>query len=191
MKPSLDRRTFLNTLAVTMGATATGGALLNMGRAHAQQAGAPPTNPLDNIPEKMPFNTPYGPPIALQRAQGVLQTAMEEATKRGWPMNLAVVDSGGNLVAFVRMDGAQLASINIAEHKARAAVRFRRPTRIFEDAVQKMDFKYILSLDDVVASRGGVPLTDDGKIVGAIGVSGGTGSQDEVVALAGATTINK
>jgi uncharacterized protein GlcG (DUF336 family) len=84
-----------------------------------------------------------------------------------------------------------LASIPIAEHKARAAVKYRRPTRIFEDAVQKSDYKFILSLDDVIASRGGIPLIEDGKIIGAIGCSGGTGLQDEAVCTAAAATINK
>ncbi len=139
----------------------------------------------------MPFNTPYGPPISLQRAQSAAQAAMEEANKRGWSMNIAVADSGANLVAFLRMDGAQIASIAIAQHKARAAVKFRRATRVYEDAVQKSDFKYLLTLDDIVASRGGIPLIEDGKLVGAIGCSGGTGSQDEVVCTAGAATINK
>jgi glc operon protein GlcG len=106
-------------------------------------------------------------------------------------MNIAVVDSGGNLVAFLRMDNAQLASIPISEHKARAAVKYRRPTKAFEDAVQKFDFKYILTLDDVIASRGGIPLIEDGKIIGAIGCSGGTGSQDEATCTAGAALVNK
>jgi glc operon protein GlcG len=154
----------------------------------AQQP-APPN--LDNVPEKMPFSTPYGPPIGAQRAGALIQAAVEEATKRGWPMNIAVVDSGGNLVAFLRMDDAQLASISIAEHKARVAVKYRRPTKALEDAVQKFDFKYLLSLDDVIASRGGIPLIEGGKIIGAIGCSGATGSQDEVVCTAGAALVNK
>jgi len=160
------------------------------GYANAQQAAAP-ANPLDVVPDKMPFSTPYGAPITLQRAQAAVQAAVAEAMERGWQMNVAVLDSGGNLVAFSRMDGAQLASIAISEHKARAAVKYRRPTKIFEDAIQKSDFKYILSLDDIVASRGGIPLIEDGKIIGAIGCSGGTGSQDEAVCTAGAATINK
>ena len=106
-------------------------------------------------------------------------------------MNIAVVDSGANLVAFYRMDGAQIASISISEHKARTAAKFRRPTKAFEDAVQKADFKYILTLDDVIASRGGIPLIEDGKIVGAIGCSGGTGSQDEAICQVGAAALNK
>jgi glc operon protein GlcG len=151
-----------------------------------------PTPPnLDAIPEKMPFSNPYGAPIAAQRAESLIRAASAEAAKKGWPMNIAVVDSGANLVAFLRMDGAQLASIPIAEHKARAAAKYRRPTKAFEDAVQKFDFKYILSLDDVVASRGGIPLIEDGKIIGAIGCSGGTGSQDEAICTAGAALVNK
>jgi glc operon protein GlcG len=154
----------------------------------AQQP-APPN--LDAVPEKMPFSNAYGPPVSAQRANSLIQAAAAEADKRGWAMNIAVVDSGGNLVAFLRMDNAQLASIPISEHKARAAVKYRRPTKAFEDAVQKFDFKYILTLDDVIASRGGIPLIEDGKIIGAIGCSGGTGSQDEAACTAGAALVNK
>jgi glc operon protein GlcG len=151
-----------------------------------------PTPPnLDAIPEKMPFSNPYGAPIGAERAESLIQTATAEATKKGWPMNIAVVDSGANLVAFLRMDGALLGSISVSQHKARAAVKFRRPTRALEDAVQKFDFKYLLSIDDVIASRDGIPLIEDGKIIGAIGCSGGTGSQDEAVCTAGAAIINK
>jgi uncharacterized protein GlcG (DUF336 family) len=106
-------------------------------------------------------------------------------------MNVAVVDSGANLVAFGRMDGAQLASITISEHKARTAAKFRRPTKAFEEAIQKSGYTYNMTLDDVVASRGGIPLIEDGKLIGAIGCSGGSGSQDEVVCAAAAATINK
>ena len=167
---------------------AAGAALLLAHTATAQQ---PPANPLDVVPEKMPWSTPYGAPITLARAQAAVQAAMAEAAKRGWMLNIAVVDLGANLVTFQRMDGAQLASIAIAQHKARVAVKFRRPTRVFEDAVQKLDARFILTLDDVIASRGGIPLIEDGKIIGAIGCSGATGSQDEVACTAGAGTINK
>jgi glc operon protein GlcG len=155
------------------------------------QAQPPPPANLDTIPEKMPFSDPYGAPIGAQRAQSLIQVAAAEATKKGWPMNIAVVDSGANLVAFLRMDGAQLASITIAEHKARAAAKYRRPTRVFEDAVQKSDYRHMLSLDDVIASRGGIPLTEDGKVIGAIGCSGGTGSQDEAICTAAAALVNR
>ena len=164
------------------------GTMLIGGNLHAQQP-APPN--LDAIPENMPFSTPYGAPIGAERAQSLIQAAAAEASKKGWAMNIAVVDSGANLVAFLRMDSALLGSISVAQHKARAAVKYRRPTKAFEDAVQKSDLKYILSLDDVIASRGGMPLTEGGKIIGGIGCSGGTGSQDEAVCTAAAGLINK
>ena len=156
----------------------------------AQNAAAP-ANPLDAVPEKMPFANAYGAPIGLAKAQAAMAATMAEATKRGWPIVVVVYDSGANLVAVSRMDGAQLGSIAIAEHKARVAVKYRRESRAFEDAVQLRQFNYILSLDDVVASRGGIPLIEDGKIIGAIGCSGATGSQDEVLCKVGAATINK
>jgi uncharacterized protein GlcG (DUF336 family) len=149
------------------------------------------SNPLDVVPSKITFDVPYGLPISLYRAQAVIHAAVAEAKKRNWKMNVAVADSGGNLVAFQRMDGAMLASIQIAEHKARAAVTFRRPTRIFEDGIQPMNLNYLLAFDGVIASRGGIPLIDQGVIIGAIGCAGGTDSQDEVVSEAGAAVINK
>ncbi len=101
-----------------------------------------------------------------------------------------MVDSGGNLVAFERMDGAQLASIAISEHKARTAVSYRRETKAIESGIQS-GLTYLTTLDGVIGSRGGIPLVENGALVGAIGCSGGTGSQDEVGAKAGAALINK
>jgi len=158
--------------------------LLIVGGSHAQQP-----NPLDTVPEKMPFDVAYGAPISLERADAVLAAAIAESKKHDWKMNCAVVDSGANLVSFKRMDGAQLASISIAQHKARTAVKFRRETKVFENGMQLTNFNYLLTLDDVIASRGGIPLVEGGKMIGAIGCSGGTGSQDEVVAKAGAALI--
>jgi glc operon protein GlcG len=175
---------FYNQIAIVVAA------LIGTSPALAQQQQTPPANPLDTVPDKMPFNVPYGAPITAARAQAVIQ-AEQEASRRGWPMNVAVADSGGNLVSFLRMDGTQLASIAVSQHKARASVKYRRATRVFEDAVQKSDYKYILSLDDVIASRGGIPLVEDGKLIGGVGCSGGAGSQDEVVCTAGAAVINK
>jgi uncharacterized protein GlcG (DUF336 family) len=176
----------LRTLAVVLMASG----LLVSGAAFAQQPAAPPPD-LNAIPDKMPFNTPYGMPITMERAQSVIQAAIAEANKRGWQMNVTVVDTNGDLITFARMDGAQLASVSISQHKARTAVRYRRPTVVFENAVQKAGFTYILTLDDVIASRGGIPLVEGGKIIGAVGCSGGTGSQDEAVCTAAADTINK
>ena len=149
------------------------------------------SNPLDAIPDEMPFDVPYGPPISLDQAQAVIHAAVLEAMKRKWKMNVAVADSGGSLVAFQRMDGAMLASIKIAEHKARAAATFRRETKVFEDGIQLMHLNYLLAFDGVIASRGGIPLIDQGVIIGAIGSSGGTDSQDEIVSEAGATVVNQ
>ena len=147
-------------------------------------------NPLDAVPDEMPFDVPYGPAISLDRADAVIHAAMAEARRRNWKMNVAVADSGGNLVAFRRMDGSMLASIQIAIHKARAAATFRRPTKVFEDGINLMHLDYLLAFDGVIASRGGIPLIERGTIIGAIGCSGGTDSQDEVVSDAGAAVIN-
>jgi glc operon protein GlcG len=160
-------------------------AMLAVGASYAQQ---PAPNPLDNVPEKMPFDIPYGAPITLERADAVLTAALGESKTRGWKLICSVVDSGANLVSFKRMDNAQLASIDIAIHKARAAAKYRRETKAFENGVQS-GLNYIMTLDDVIASRGGIPLVEGGKIIGAIGCSGGTGSQDEVVAKVGAALV--
>jgi glc operon protein GlcG len=149
------------------------------------------SNPLDVVPNEIPFDVPYGLPISLDRAEAAIHAAVAEAKKRNWKMNIAVSDSGGNLVAFQRMDGAMLASIQIAEHKARAAATFRRPTKVFEDGIQLMHLNYLLAFDGVIASRGGVPLIEEGAIIGAIGCSGGTDSQDDIVSQAGAAIINQ
>ena len=149
------------------------------------------SNPLDVVPNEIPFDVPYGLPISLDRAEAAIHAAVTEAKKRNWKMNIAVADSGGNLVAFQRMDGAMLASIQIAEHKARAAATFRRPTKVFEDGINLMHLNYLLAFDGVIASRGGIPLIEEGAIIGAIGCSGGTDSQDDIVSQAGAAVINQ
>ena len=171
-------------LTVTMIALALG-----VSASRAQQAA--PANPLDAVPEKMPFDVPYGAPIVLERALAAIAAAVAEARKHDWKLNVAIVDSGGNLVAFERMDGAQLASIQIAEHKARTAAMFRRETKVFENGIQQSNYNYILTLDGVIGSRGGMPLLEAGKLIGAIGCSGGTGSQDEVACTAGVTALKR
>lgn len=159
------------------------GLVLLVGAAHAQTP-----NPLDIVPEKMPFDLPYGAPISLDRADAALSAAVAEARGKGWKMVCAVVDSGANLVTFKRMDGAQLASNDLAVHKARASVKYRRETKAFENGIQG-GLNYLITLDDVIASRGGIPLVEAGKLIGALGCSGGTGSQDEVSSRAGVATI--
>jgi glc operon protein GlcG len=163
--------------------------LLAASGAYAQQQPSVPD--LNPVPAQMPFNVPFGTPITLEKAQALIQAAIAEANKRSWSEDFAVVDWGGDLVAFARMDGAQLASIAVAEHKARSAARFRRPTIEWENAVQKLGLNYILTLDDVMASRGGIPLVENGKIIGAIGCSGGTASQDEALCQAAISAVMK
>lgn len=164
--------------------TTFGAALLVAGASNAQQK----PSPFDAVPDKMPFDIPYGAPISLDQAEAAIGAAVAESKKRGWKLNVAVMDSGGNLVAFQRMDGAQLASIAIAEHKARAAVTFRRETKIFENAMHA-GVNYVATLDGMIGSRGGIPLVVGGKMIGAIGCSGGTGSQDDVICQAGAAVV--
>ena len=149
--------------------------------AQAQQTPAP-------VPEQMPFDIPYGTAITLEHAKQVAEAAMAEAAKHKWKLNIAVVGPSGDLKYFMRMDDAQLGSIEISQHKARAAARYRRQTKIFQDAVDG-GHPYLLSLDGVIASEGGFPLVQGGKLIGAIGCSGGTGGQDGVACKAGADTV--
>ena len=173
--------------AVLLAAVAAGTA--SSGAQQPAPAAAP--YPLDDVPEKMPFDIPYGAPISLERAMAAITATVAEARKHDWKLDVAVVDSGGNLVAFQRMDGAQLASIQVAEHKARASVTFRRETKAFEKAIQQAGNYYVMTLDGMIGSRGGIPLVEAGKLIGGIGCSGGTGSQDEAACKAGVAAIGK
>ncbi len=163
-----------------------GAALARAGGASAQST--PAVNPLDVVPDKMPFDIPYGAPISLDRAEAAIAATVAEAKRHDWKMNVAVVDAGGNLVAFQRMDGSQLASVQISQHKARTAATYRRETKALESSIQGGN-TYQLTLDGIIAARGGIPLVEGGRIIGAIGCSGGTGSQDEVSCKAGVATI--
>ncbi len=148
-----------------------------------------PANPNEAVPEKATY-VPYGPTIKLDQARKAADAALAEATKRGWPMCIAVVGPSGDLVYFVKMDDCQYGSISIAQHKARASAKYRRPTVVFERLLGRgAFFSYLATLDDVIASRGGNPIIVDGKIIGAIGVSGGTGSQDDAISQAGAASM--
>jgi len=153
------------------------------------QVPADPNNPNENVPEKYTY-TPYGENIKLDMAKKVADAAMAEAIKRNWPMCISIVNTSGELVFFQKMDECQYASIQISQHKARTAARYRRPTVVFERLSGKGPFfAYLATLDDVIMSRGGNPLIVGGKIVGAIGVSGGTGSQDDTISQAGAHSV--
>jgi glc operon protein GlcG len=142
-----------------------------------------------SVPEKMPYDIPYGTSIGLDTAKRLLAIAEAEAKKHDWKLNIAVVDPHGDLLAFERMDGAQFASITVSQNKARTAARFRRETRVFFNQFES-GHGYVSTLDPgLVASPGGFPLVEDGKLVGAIGCSGGTGEQDAAVCKVAADTI--
>ena len=149
-----------------------------------------PNNPNEAVPETM-NPTPYGEAINLETAKKVAAAAAAELQKRNWKgMCISVVDTHGELVYFERDDSCQFASISISQHKARTAARYRRPTVVFERLSGKGSFfAYLSTLDDVIMSRGGNPLVVGGKIVGAIGVSGGTGSQDDTISQAGVAAL--
>lgn len=149
-----------------------------------------PNNPNENVPEKYNY-VPYGETIKLDVAKKVADAAMLEAVKRNWPMCISIVSPSGELVYFEKMDECQYASINISQHKARSAARYRRPTLVFERLMGNSQFNaYLPTLGDAfIGSRGGNPIVVGGKIIGAIGVSGGTGAQDDLISQTGANSL--
>lgn len=129
---------------------------------------------------------PYGAPITLEQAKKVMVGAEAEAKKNSWNMVIVILDSGGNIVMLQRMDGAQLGSIDVAKEKAYSAVAFRRPTKAFDDALAQGGANLrILRLAGASPVEGGIPVVADGKVIGSVGVSGGTSAQDAQVARAG------
>jgi len=132
----------------------------------------------------------YGLSITAETARQVAAPAIAEAKKNGWAMAIAIVDTAGELVYFERMDDTQIGSVNISIDKARSAARFKRPTKVFQDALAAGgEGLRILSLQGAIPVEGGVPLVVDGKVVGAIGASGGTSAQDGQAANAGAAVL--
>ena len=133
---------------------------------------------------------PYGTAITLESARKVATAAIAEAQKNKWNMAVAIVDPAGELVYFEKLDGTQAASINIAIDKARSSARFKRPTKALQDVLATGGAGLrMLALDGAVPVEGGVPILMDAKIVGAIGVSGGTSQQDTEVATAAAAAV--
>ena len=128
----------------------------------------------------------YGPPITLEQAKKVMAGAEAEAKKNNWPVVITILDSGGNLVMTQRLDGAQFGSIDVARDKAYSAVAFRRPTKVFADALAQGGGNLrLLNLSGASLLDGGWPIVIDGKIAGGIGVSGVTGAQDAQIGRAG------
>ncbi len=137
-----------------------------------------------------PPQVPYGLSINLETAKKVTATAVAEAQKNNWKMAVAIVDPGGYLVYFEKMDGTQTGSVALAIEKANTAALFRRPTKLFQDGVAAGgEGLRLLRLTGAIPIDGGVPIIVDGKLVGAIGISGGAGEQDGQVAKVGAGSV--
>ncbi|HEU4413429.1 MAG TPA: heme-binding protein [Candidatus Angelobacter sp.] len=133
---------------------------------------------------------PYGPPITVESAKKAAAAALAEAVKNHWTMAVAVVDPNGTLIYYEKMDNTQLGSANVSINKARSAALYKRPTKALQDALAGGGAGMrVLALEGAVPVEGGVPIVADGKIIGAIGVSGDTSDHDGVCATAGAAVI--
>ena len=135
---------------------------------------------------------PYGAAITLEQAKGVMAGAEAEAQRNNWPVVIAIVDTGGNLVMLQRLDNAQFGSVEVARQKAWSAAAFRRPTRVFQEAIAGGGANLrLLRLEGASPLEGGIPLVVDGQIIGAIGVSGVMSEQDGHIAQAGIDSLTK
>jgi uncharacterized protein GlcG (DUF336 family) len=136
---------------------------------------------------------PYGAPINLENAKKMVAAAEAEARKNNWPVVVSIIDSGGNLVMLQRMDNTQLGSIEIATGKAMTALKLRRPTKVLQDLIAQggVHLRMLNIYPGVTPLEGGLLIVADGKIIGAIGVSGVTSEQDAQVARAGLAALGK
>ncbi len=132
---------------------------------------------------------PYGPPISLESAKRVVAAAEAFARSKGWPVVIAIFDSGGHLKLLHRLDQSNLAAVELAQRKAKTAVSFRRPTKAFEEIVAGGGLRLLSIASEVVALEGGVPLFENGAVVGSIGVSGMSSPEDGEVAAAGVAAL--
>ena len=126
--------------------------------------------------------------ITLEAAKQMMAAAEAEALKNNWNMAIAIVDAAGNMILFEKLDDTQPGSIAVAQNKARTAANFKRPTKALEDTVIAGRTVF-LAIEGLLPLQGGVPVTVDGKVIGAVGVSGGTAAQDEQVALAATAAL--
>jgi glc operon protein GlcG len=129
--------------------------------------------------------------LTLEAAKRVAAAAEEEALKNKWTVVIAIVDDGSNLVYLQRLDETQIGSIEVAIQKAKTAASFKRPTKALEDAVISGGRTVVLSMPGALPIEGGLPLVDDGKVIGAIGVSGVTAQQEGQIAKAGVDALTK
>jgi glc operon protein GlcG len=146
----------------------------------AQQPGAPASL----------ATLPYGPPVTLDQAKRAMAAAELEAAKNTWQVAITILDSGGNIVMIHRIDNAQLSAVTLSEGKARTALEFKRPSKALDDAIAAGGAGLrLLAVKNITPLEGGIPIVVDGRIVGAIGVSGALSSQDAQVAKAGADAL--
>ena len=126
--------------------------------------------------------------LTVAAVKTMLAAAEAAARQNNWNLSIAVVDAGGDLVGFLKLDGASVGTVQISQGKARTAARFGRPTKVYADRVLS-DTLTFLSIDGLVALQGGLPIIVGGRVIGAVGVSGATSAQDEQVAAAAIATI--
>jgi uncharacterized protein GlcG (DUF336 family) len=131
----------------------------------------------------------YGPPISLDLAKRVVSAAEACARANGWPVVIAIFDSTGHLALLHRLDQANLGAVDLAQRKAETAVRFRRPTKVYEDIVAGGGIRLLSIASDIITLEGGIPLLQNGLVIGSIGVSGMTSTEDGQVAAAGAAVL--
>ena len=147
---------------------------------------------LNGVPVDAQEPMPYGPAITLEQAKEIMAGAEAEAERNSWPVVIAIVDTGGNLVSLQRLDHAQFGSVEVARQKAWSAAAFRRPTKVFEEAIAGGGANLrVLRLEGATPLEGGIPIAVDGQIIGAIGVSGVTSQQDGQIAQAGIDSLKK
>lgn len=142
-------------------------------------------------PARGPKLPPYGPSITIAQAKKVADAALAPARENGWTVVVAIVDPGGHLVYLEKLDETQVGSVPIAEAKARSAAIFKRPTRMFQQRLARGgDGLLVLRLHDAMPVEGGVPIMSGGKLIGALGISGGSSAEDEFCAAAGAAALD-
>jgi uncharacterized protein GlcG (DUF336 family) len=142
-------------------------------------------------PTPGPKLPPYGPSITIAQAKRVADAALKPARENGWTVVVAIVDPGGYLVYLEKLDETQVGSVAIAQSKAKSAAIFKRPTKMFQERLARGgDGLLVLRLKDAIPVEGGVPIVVDGKLIGALGVSGGSSAEDEVCAEAGAAALS-
>ena len=137
----------------------------------------------------MALTLPTKKSLTLEAARVAMSACEAQAREGGWRVVIAVVDDGGHTILLERLDGAQWSSIETAVAKARAAVAWKRPTRLLEESVNNGRFAFLSISQGMGLLQGGVPIEIDGQVLGAIGVSGAKASDDEIVALAGAHAL--